>query len=235
MTRTLPAFLSDEYNRFRSLAINEWNVDEGYLASIEHLLKPIHKRYLSLACAATIAGYRAQRNEYAEGIVEVGNLCLVLTLKGLENPSCVLLRQSIELVLKHIFFSSHPTEYQWAQSRVDYKDLTFQGLVEYIGRTDEYRSLGDSHDICNKIGEWYGVLSRYVHVHSRGFMRYSRSGTGYRPTEAHIKKLEERTKGVWPCLIVLLTIFHIERFRKASLIEQRLIKQGLPKQYKSLF
>lgn len=233
MSRTLSLFLRQEYDRFCDVAIHDWNVDPDFLSSVSDEMKAMYRRYLSLACAATVAGYRRQRNEYAEGVVEGGILSLIMALKGLENPSCVLMRQSIELVLKHIYFWSHPTEYQWAKARVDYKDLTFQFLIEYVGRTDEYRGLSDSHAVCEKLAEWYGILSRYVHVHSRGFMHYSKSGSGYRPTREHVKKLRERVDNIWPCLILLLCIFEKKRFLKASHLEQQLIRNGLPESFRT--
>ena len=64
--------------------------------------------------------------------MEAGQLTLIMGMKGLENTWCVLLRQSIELALKHIYFASHPVEYQWALSREDYRDLTFQSLLELV-------------------------------------------------------------------------------------------------------
>ncbi len=149
MSNLLNRFFKDEYQDFREYLIKQWGLNTKLLGRIDSQLKPIHKRYLSFACAATAVGQRAPRNEYLSGVVEVIHLSLVLAAKGLENSTCVLSRQSIELILKHIFFSTHPVEYNWAETRVDYKDLTFQNLIEFIRRTDEYRAFACDPDICD--------------------------------------------------------------------------------------
>jgi len=231
MSRTLSQFLRDDYINFRDQLVSIWAVDGQQLKRLEDELKPIHKRYLALACIATIVGYRAKRSEYLEGVVEASYLCLVLSVKGLENPACVLLRQSIELVLKHIYFSSHPVEYEWACTREDYRDLTFQKLIEYLGRTKECQNF--KGDICVKLNEWFGVLSRHVHVHSGSFMGYSTIGSTYQPKREIIKKLSERTKEIWPLLTAILIVHFTRRYFKTNIIEQQLIKSTLPRKLRN--
>jgi len=235
MSRTLPAFFAEEYARFSAFALRHWAVDAAFVRDTHPLLKPIHRDYLSLACAASVASHRGHRNEYAKGVAEAGHLCLILALRGLQNPSCVLLRQTIELTLKHIYFQSHPVEYSWARSRVDYKDLTFQALLTYITRTDEYRSPGDNNVTCEQIDYWYGLLSRHVHVHSRHFLGYPTIGKAYRPSLEDIKHLRQTTHHVWPRLTLLLASFHKAKFARSNLLEQRLIKHSLPVKHRSIF
>lgn len=229
MNRQLTQFYAKQYNYFRKQLVSSWGVNQQHVNGLDAQLKPIHKRYLSLACAATVIGYRTRRNEYIEGVVEASHLCVVLAVKGLENPSCVLLRQSMELVLKHIYFFTHPVEHEWARSREDYRGLTFQTLLEYLCRTEEFRKLELSHDIGIKLSEWFGVLSRHVHVHSKGFMGYSKVGSVYQPKSQIIKKLDDRTKETWPLLTAILLVHFPKRYIGAGGIEQRIIRYGLPK------
>ena len=234
MSRTLSDFQKEEYARFRRLLVETWGVDERRLRRLESDLKPVHKRCLSLCCAATVVSYRTRRSEHAKGIAEAAHLALVMAVKGLENPSCVLLRQIIELFLKHIYFSSHPTEYKWAQTRIDYKDLTFQFLLEYLRRTDRIRDCGQGKDFCDRIGHWYGVFSRHVHVLNVGHIGYRTTGVLYRPSSAALRRLGERTNECWPLVTLLLLMLEPERFHRASLIEQRLIRSSLPADYRQL-
>lgn len=227
MNRILTQFHRDQYNHFKQQLVSSWGVNQRHIDKLDTQLKPIHKRYLSLACAATVIGHGARRNEYIEGVVEANYLCLVLAIKGLDNPSCVLLRQSIELVLKHIYFATHPVEYTWAQSREDYQDLTFQNLLQYQGRTEECQRFQLCHDICVVLNEWFGKMSRHVHVHSGGFMGYSKVGSAYQPKAQILKKLNERTKEVWPRLTAILLVHFTKRYFAASSTEQSVIMSGL--------
>jgi len=121
----------------------------------------------------------------------------------------------------------HAVEYEWARSREDYRNLTFQTLLEYLGRTEQCRKLAQSHDICVVLNEWFGVLSRHVHVHSKGFMGYSKVGSSYQPNREVIKRLNQRTKEIWPRLTAILLIHFAKRYFRASALEQDLIKSGL--------
>jgi len=227
MNRELERFFREQYSVFREGLIKRWGVSEKQINDLDWRLKPIHKRYLSLACLATVIGSNAKRSEYIEGVIEVNHLSLVLAAKGLENPACVLLRQSIELVLKHIYFSTHAVEYGWALTREDYRDLTFQSLLEYLNRTDEFGKLVNAREISVKINEWFGVLSRHVHVHSKGFLGYSKINSAYKPRVEIIDKFDIATKNIWPALMIVLIINNPEKYSKATIMEQYLIRNGL--------
>ena len=229
MTTPQQRFYKEQYEGFKREMLCPWGVDAGDLASLEARLKPIHKRYLALGCAATVVGHRAKRNEYAEAIIEAGYLTLVLSVKGLENSSCVLLRQCIELVLKHIYFAWHPVEHQWASSREDYRDLTFQYLLDYLRRTDEYKSLSPRDQIGERLNFWFGALSRYVHVHSKRFVQYKEVGKSFGPRRDVVERTAQRTKQLWPLLVVLLVGYFPDKYFRASALEQTLIKSVLPK------
>jgi hypothetical protein len=235
MSNTLNGFVRDEFKGFCEHAAGHWNVSVSCLGSVAPLLRPIHIQYLALACAATVAGQRAPRNDYAEGVIEVGQLSILLALKGLENPSQVLVRQSIEMVLKHLFFITHPIEYSWAQTRPDYRDLSFQALLEYVRRSEEYRILCDGGQVCDTLACWYGVLSRYVHVQGGSFLRYADLSSSYPRGSPDLTRLSGCTASIWPRLTLLLAIFGATRLRKASALEQKLIRKGLPAKFKHVW
>lgn len=233
MKRQIERFYREQYVIFRESLINKWAVRQKYLDDLDPKMKPIHKRYMALACLATVMGHNTKRNEYIEGVVEVSHLSLILATKGLENPSCVLLRQSIELVLKHIYFSTHPIEYGWASSREDYRELSFQNLLDYLSRTDEFRNLYKSKDIYTKINEWFGVLSRHVHVHSKGFLGYSKIESAYKPKSIIIDNLNLNTKNIWPLLMIVLIVNNPTKYCEATILEQQIIRSGLTSDLRS--
>jgi hypothetical protein len=232
MSKTLAKFLEEEYDKFRGHVASRWAIDKGYLDQFDSELKPLHKRFLSVACAATVAGNRAKRNEYVEGAIEAGHLCMVLALKGLENSSCVLLRQSIELILKHIYFSKHPVEYEWVTSHEGYRDLTFQKVLDYLLITPEHEGIESDNYVRDRLNNWFGQLSRYVHVHSGPFIGYTRIGSGYIPNREMLKKLNERTREIWPLLTAMLIAYFPKRYFASSALEKKLMRNSLPKEIK---
>ena len=191
-------------------------------------LAPLHRRYLSMACACTVVGKGSRRNDYIEAAIESSYLSLILAARGIENSSCVLVRQTIELVLKHIFFSSHAVEYTWASNRVDYKDLTFQYLLEFTRRTDEYRNAFEDRKVGERIDYWYGELSRHVHVQSKYFMGYQRIGLSHGSVAKSLQCHDEKTKELWPILVAVLVAAFPLRYLKSSVTEQRAILHKCP-------
>lgn len=158
-------------------------------------------------------------------------ICCVIALavKGLENPACVLLRQCVELVLKHIYFTSHPVEYGWARLRNDYREQSFQYLIEYLSRTNECRSIKLSPNPCERLNLWYGILSRHVHVQNIGFMGYKTVTSAHQPDINVIKRLEEKSKEMWPLLTILLIAFSPRKYLTSSEIEKRLMRYPIPR------
>ena len=235
MNRILHNFCQERYSQFETdLAVN-WGVDARELARFSSLLKGIHRRQLSLACATTITGLRAARNEYAREIAETSYLSIVLCIKGLENCACVLVRQTIELALKHVYFATHPVEHAWAATRDNYKELSFQTLIDYIKRTDEcqtFSGVGTSN-LSGPIEDTFATLSRYVHVQSKRFMTYKRIRRPPRASAQALQKFDRVTASLWPALTVMLIVFFPERFAKAQEIEKGLITSTLPREIKA--
>ena len=234
MNKILQNFYRDAYHAFEGELISNWAVDANQLVNFASVVKPIYKRQLSLACVATIAGLRAPRNEYAKELVEASYLSLVLGVKGLENCACVLVRQSIELALKHIYFAMHPVEYGWAATREGYREPHFHALLEYVKRTDEYREFltASSFDLCERIDEKFGVLSRYVHMQSKRFMSYRRMNVTRRIDATILRRYDSVTAFLWPSLTTMLLVFFSARFDRARESEKRLIRSILPNELK---
>ena len=130
MNRSQQQFYKEQFELFLNCLTAEWGVGRAFILKSEERLKAIQKRYLSLACAATIIGNRSTRNEYSIGLIESSNLAMVLASKGVENTAGVLLRQTIEHTYKHIFFSTHPVEYSWAQNRNNFLVTGKAGNIE---------------------------------------------------------------------------------------------------------
>lgn len=225
MNNTLARFLRDEYQEFCT-CLTAWGVDEETIREISERLKPVHKKFISVSCAATVLSFRLPRSEYIKSLVGVNQLAIVLAIKGAENPMSVLLRQAIELVLKHIYFLTHPTEYQWTKTRDNFRELSFQSLLDYLCRLDEFKQFEGGKRIQENLTHSYSVLSRYVHVHSKKFNTYD-------PNEklgatATLDKLVNVTDVLWPSLTTLLLLVSSHQYHAASSLEQSIILSSLP-------
>jgi len=224
MNRALSKFCKEEYERFRTNLIHDWGVPEAKINSHDQRLRSVHKRYLSLACVASVTPKKKGIKEFLRGVVEAGYLSQVLAARGLENPALVLLRQTIEQTLKHIYLSFHPVEYSWVCSRVAYRELSFQMLLDFVRKTDKHNDLLRYHmNLCEKLDELFGELSRHVHVHSRDFMGYLRIGSKAAPSAPILKRLDSLTRRLWPLLVLMITVFFPEAYHAAQTNERNLI------------
>jgi hypothetical protein len=197
------------------------------LAAVEAVLRTVHRRYLGLACFGTILSQGGARKDYIKGLSEVSYLALVLAAKGLENPSSVLLRQSIELVLKHVYFATHPVEFSWSSTRESYREITFQSLLEYMRKTDESARFPDSEMLLVELERQYHVLSRFVHMHSRMFIPYTSSRIVTAANPATLDAFQHRCLQLWPLLIALLLAHFPAKFIAANSNEKALIARSL--------
>jgi hypothetical protein len=226
VTRELSRFYKDRYTEFSVDLIQTWGIHEQKILALDAALRTIYRRYLALACLTAILSQAGQRKDYIKGVSEVSYLGVVLTMKGLENPSCVLLRQSIELVLKHIYFAYHAVEYHWLATRPGYRAISFQFLLDYLKSTDEYSIFPASSLLLNEIERQFGVLSRFVHMHSRSFIPYTKT-TLASANSTVVTSLEQRTKELWPLLMCLLIAHFPAKFLSANKNERSLIVGGL--------
>ena len=208
MTSLLTDFCRTQYQEFQALISTEWGISNAQLNLIAPSLKSIHRRFLATACAASVASYRRPRGEYAASIIDVCQFAIVLSAKGAENSVRVLLRQSIELTLKHIYFIDHPVEHKWAQTRDDFRQPTFQVLLDYLNQTDTLQRLDAGPLIVNRITSDYAALSRYVHVKNRKFHSFLpiRKASRNQVVDT-VTKMQAQTSTLWPTIIVLLIIF----------------------------
>ncbi len=235
MSRILQAFYQETYADLENDLVVNWAVGAKGLAVLASVLKGIQRKQLSLACAATVTGLKSARNEYAEGIVQTSYLSVVLALRGMENSACVLVRQTIELSLKHIYFATHPVEYGWTVDRENYRELSFQALIDYVKKTSEYQDLfaETGCDLCGPIEDDFALLSRYVHVHSRRFITYRQIVTPPKIDGNTLQRLDRVTALLWPVLTALLVVYFPVRFARAQELEKKLIRATLPPKIKA--
>jgi hypothetical protein len=225
-SNTLSEFYKTEYSLFLSRLRKEWHIS-AESSSLGTILRPLYKRYLGLSCISSIVGNGLKRNEYILGIPEASFCSIILALRGLENPSSVLLRQSIELTLKHIYFSSHPVEYQWANISTDYKEPTCQFLLEYLSKTIECKTIL-KEGIINQLQSDFAVLSRYVHVHSKHFIVYTSKSTNSKTVLSVLSTISKVASRLWPILSLLIIVHSLPKYIKSSHLEKKITRNIMP-------
>jgi hypothetical protein len=227
VSREVSQFYRERFQEFRSDLTVSWAIRQETLTPLDVTLRTIHRRYLGVACVATLVAQNSPRNDYVRALPEVTFLAAVLAIKGLENPGSVLLRQSIELVLKHIYFASHPVEFQWSLNRLGYREISFQFLLDYIRKTDESNVFPQMNGLLDRVDRLFHEFSRFVHVHSRRFIPYRTFQSVTTANSSCVAMLGTRTRELWPLLISLLIIYFPTRFTHANLSERRIISSSL--------
>lgn len=225
MNRVNRRFISSEYGVFAAHVQTHWACAGGLWQAHEPITKGIYRRYLGLSCIAQILTEASMRNAYVRALPEAAYLGIVLALRSCQSTCSVVLRQTIELALRHIYFETHPVEYSWAQKRDGYREMDFVALMEYLKKTDEVEALPGSAQLLATISDWYARLSRYAHLHNGSYMGFP--GINQPQTDVDLSLLRNASESLWPQLIVLLAVFQPDCFVKASAAEQRLVRDAL--------
>lgn len=220
MNKELLQFCRTEFEGFRSHLQSSWAVSEETAKHLDANLRNMHKRYLGFSCVCAVLSDGAERSSYLRAAPEACHLSLVLTVKGLENPAYVLMRQCIELVFKHIYFATHPVEYSWLANRVAYREINFQYILDYIRKTEALSILVMGDQLLVLLEEDFHILSRYVHVHNDAFIGY---GRGVSIPSAELASFTKRAADIMSRLCLLLAVFFPEKYTSAQANEQALI------------
>lgn len=231
MSRPISAFYKDEFEAFKDTLTSTWGIDLPAIRAVEADLRGIYRKYLGLASVGAIVSHRARRNDYCRGVAEVSYLSVILSMKGLENSASVLLRQSVELTLKHIYFSTHPVEFNWSLTREGYKEITFQFLLDYLRKTDEASTFPQFQEMIQQLEGRFHILSRYVHVHSRDFIPYLGFRRPKSALASTLHSLIEHASELWPRLTSLFITFCPDRYIAASHSEKKVIAATLGQEH----
>lgn len=189
------------------------------------------KALTSVSCAARVTSHTSPRGEYARAIPETGYISLVMLAKGLENSAYVLLRQCIELALKHVYFSTHPVEYSWTQDSPGYREVTYHLLTEYVRKLGPEAVLGVRPCPLTRLEHWYGECSRHVHVHSGRFLSLGQQSAGTATRKGLCMRFDRAAHDVWTTISLLLVGSFRRQFDASSELEKRVIVQALPRRF----
>ncbi len=231
MSRSLTQFQKDRLKEFSIDIQSNWG-GSAEICNTPNIVR-IHKRYLAVACLASLLIQRKkQRNEYAKALPEVTFLTTVMATKGLESPAFVLLRQSIELCLKQIYFSTHPVEYAWSAHKDGYREISFQFLMENLKKTEELSNFPESELILTQLSNEFSESSRHVHVHSRKFIKFGIAAPSDLNLPEAIKNIANKCTETWALIISLIIMQFPQTYIKASNLEKQVIMEGVPSKYK---
>lgn len=108
-------------------------------------------------------------------------------------------------------------------NRQNYREISFQFLLDYARKTDEAKNTQYFSDLLSELEGHFHVLSRFVHMHSKHFIPYA----GINVCAAHattISFLKEKSLELWPLLIVVLITFFPAKYLKANANEKMLVR-----------
>lgn len=228
MNKELIVFCRKSYAEFEDKLGSTWGFEAEQIAKLPGIVRKAHKAHLSHSSLCAILGAASERNSHIGAAPETSLLALVLSGKGMMNPACVLLRQCIELTLKHIYFSTHPVEYSWSETRIGYREITHQFLLDYISKTDELSQLTLGTEALEGISHEFGILSRFVHAHSREFHQFDAVPTVEEDNFKILRKFSDYYLRTLPQLCYLLIGFFPQEFLKANSNEKCLMRSILP-------
>jgi hypothetical protein len=225
---SLKGFVNAEFVRFEKDLQANWHVAPALISARLADLKSIFRKYLALSCTAASMSDSASRPGYLSVVAETGYLSMVLALRGAQNTSMVLTRQTIELVLKHIYYAQHPVEHAWAQRRTGYREITFQFLIEYLRSMEELELLPKHDDVIAVLLDWYAKLSVHVHVHNARHLGFPEINSPPATTSASIDSLRAASDELWPVLVLLMRVFCDDQYLAMSEREKDLARSCFP-------
>ena len=203
------------------------------IARKDSRIKSAYKRYLAFATLCYILASDDARSSYIKSAAEAYLLSLVMIAKGLENPAHVLMRQSLEMSLKHIYFSTHPVEYKWAQNKINYREVNFQFLLDYLRKSDELDIYKSKDLLITKIEEHFHLLSRYVHAHNIQFTSFSSEDYNLPSNAKSFERISKQAGELASLSIIILISFFRQKFFASQENEKSLIRSALLSNYKN--
>jgi hypothetical protein len=227
VNKELQIFFQKQFGVFKQHTIDCWGIPAASFAVLEKDLKGLHKQHLGLTTLCAILVDGNERGIYLASVSEVAELAIILTAKGLCNSSYVLMRQCIELTLKHIYFFTHPVEFNWTQTREGYREIGFQFLLEYLSKTDEYAKHGAKLNLIPDLEGDFHRFSRYVHVQNPKFMAFVQPTSSIKEIGQQTSDFSGHVKTLVSRLCFLLALFYREQINKSQANEIALIKNAV--------
>lgn len=231
MKKLIKKALADQRIAFIEDLTTRWGIHQDVIAARSNEIRHIFDQFLSLSCAATVLSNNRPRATYLKALPEAAYLSMVMAFKGARNTCAVLNRQAIELVLKDIYFSTHPIEYNWTQKKTGYRELTFQSLIDYLKNMEECDLIPSGAEFVPPILDWYAKLSSHVHTHSAAHIGFP-DIKQVLPTDVNIDVLRKVADGLWPVLVFILCVFFQSEYCTAQSNEKDLIRDCFSKKLK---
>ena len=202
----------------------EWSVDRSNFTSAQwNRVRYYGKIYVIISCFCEVMCTGVERASFLRNIPEVFMLSLTFGVKGYKNALGSNLRQSIELVYKHIYYAYHPVEYSWVCDRDAFKEIGNAYLEGYLEKTSEkrFQSVKTSLEM---LSYQYGKLSRYVHTHNPDYFGQTKLKSNP-DIDLVLKEMEGGYSVVAKSIILVVIAYFPAVFEATSEPEKRLISE----------
>lgn len=169
---------------------------------------------------------------------------------GLYKYANACLRSEIETVLRLVYFTTHPVEFEWWREGNEwyrkYKDVWGEGYTYFdqLKVVKEFnkefvKSKQVQKTLFNKINQIYGILSKYVHSGISAFQTSLNFSPKYNIND--FKRWSSNYREVQECINLVITLGFSEKFRKirrtdqAKILRVGLVEKDYKKRLKDIF
>lgn len=169
-------------------------------------------------------------------VVEIASDALQVlpqSLMGYGKTTILLIRGIIEDVLRHVYYSDHPVEFNKLNSRKKWY-MTVRQLFEYMKEHPQFENLEKGFDAIAKLSNLYSSLSDTVHGVKFSHLEMR---PGLENIKLELEKLENIRSLILRCVEstnFILAVHHKDNFSKLPIEAKEIVTLTMPKKARQL-
>ncbi len=155
------------------------------------------------------------------------------SLMGYFKTSSLLIRGVVECLLKHIYYSDHPVEYELLQLN-DSNYTPVRQMFDYLYKHPLFIATEEKFDAINRLKVLYGDLSSTVHGVKIKNLQMKTGLASIRPEKNILVDIVALLKKCIESINFILIIYHRNYFNKLHLHDREVLLRALPKKAKQI-
>jgi len=148
-----------------------------------------------------------------------------LVLLGFRKQAALAIRQVLEDVLRHVYFSKHEVEFGWLKREKYF--MPWSELLDYLTRSLFYHQRKLEKRVGLTLKRLYSDLSKFVHVKSPDYAQPSSSLRQIKFNREFFEYYCAQTSESMNCCNATLLLFRWDDFLAFDLETRRTIKQSI--------
>lgn len=166
---------------------------------------------------------RAFLEEIASDALQI----LPIALLGFRKPASILIRGILENVLRHVYFSDHPIEFERINSAQKWY-LKNDELYDYIKIHPRFTGIEIKFDSINRMKSLYDDLSADIHARRLSNLELRKGLVDIKYDQQQFAGLVSFTKRASECSNFILSIYHKDVIKRIPLHFSTIITNTLP-------